>query len=233
MSSSATARHAPTLARRSRRWSTDYHDYVFRGGRFIGDFDNMYQHASEVPWHQDTHVTHWDTQIGLVMIRSRRPYGSILEIGCGLGYIAAALREVTSGDQTAIDAFDASREAIRRAKQLHPGIRFFVDNITRASFRPGRRYDLVVIRDLFWYVLERLPTVLRNIRACVRPGGLLYLGQFFPALDRPFVGKAILPTPDALLARLSDYEPIYTALLKNHRAPADGPVVHFLGRAHR
>ncbi len=65
--------------------SRDYHDYVFRNGRLLGDFDNMYRQATSVPWGQDVLFKRWYSQVGLAMVRECGPYGWILEIGCGLG----------------------------------------------------------------------------------------------------------------------------------------------------
>ena len=33
--------------------SDDDHDYVRRGGRLVGEFEQMYQKAKDVLWHQD------------------------------------------------------------------------------------------------------------------------------------------------------------------------------------
>lgn len=204
----------------------DYHDYVFKDGELVGDFDNMYRYAKGVPWDQDTRCDRWYTEAGLLMVREYSPYDTILEIGCGLGYIAAKLRQLAA---RSTDAFDVSREAIRRAAELHRGIDFYVDDIRRPEFRPRRTYDLVVVRDVFWYVFPAMATVIRNINAAVAPGARLYLAQSFPALDRPFVGKDVIPSPDALLAYFPNYEWLHTALLRNHRLAGDGPILHALG----
>lgn len=33
--------------------STDYHDYVIKEGKLIGEFEQMYQKSDGVPWHQN------------------------------------------------------------------------------------------------------------------------------------------------------------------------------------
>ena len=33
--------------------SKDYHDYVFRDGKLVGEFEAIYQNSEGVPWHQD------------------------------------------------------------------------------------------------------------------------------------------------------------------------------------
>lgn len=207
----------------------DYHDYVFRDGKLIGAFDDMYRHAKGVPWDQDKRCNHWYTDVGILMLRDLGPYDSILEAGCGLGYISAKLRQLVKPDGYGIDAFDVSAEAVRKAGELHPGIRFSVDDITRSSFDRGRQYDLVVIRDVFWYIFEQIDTVVSNLTNAVKPGGLLYLCQSFPALDGPFVGKETIPNPDALIDRFQSFDPVFSARLRNHRLTKDGPIIHFVG----
>lgn len=207
-------------------FSDDYHDYVFKNGKLVGDFDNMYRHSKEVPWHQDRVCNLWSSGVGMLMVRERAPFDHILEIGCGLGYIAQYLKPLA---RSSVDAFDVSPEAIRRAKELHPGINFSVADIAESEFAPTRQYDLVVIRDVFWYVFPKLDTVLSNISRCVKSGGALQVSQSFPALDKPFVGKDVIPSPEALIRILGEYRPLLTAILRNHHLENDGPILHFLG----
>ena len=207
----------------------DYHDYIFKDGKLVGDFDNMYRYAKGIPWDQDKHCERWYTEVGMLMLRDRGPYESILEVGCGLGFIARKLKEATRSGKGVVDAFDVSPEAIGKASRLHTGVAFYVDNIVNHCFRPRQQYDLVVVKDVFWYVFEHMETVVRNLKACVRPGGHLYIGQSFPDLNSAFVGKKIIPNPEALIAYLSDYQPVFTALLRNHTLSKDGPTLHFLG----
>ncbi|MBU2548460.1 MAG: hypothetical protein KKB20_08635, partial [Proteobacteria bacterium] len=71
--------------------STDYHDYVIKSGRFVGEFEDMYRHSSGKPWHQDELAYAIFSDIDLTVLRAlRKRYGftTIGEIGCGLGYVA-------------------------------------------------------------------------------------------------------------------------------------------------
>src|SRR5438045_191887 len=207
----------------------DYHDYVIKDGRLIGAFDEMYRHSKDVPWGQDERCNHWYTESGLLMLRDEGPFGSILEIGCGLGYITHKLRRIAASKDATIHGFDISPEAARKASELHPGIDFWADDVTRADYEPRRQYDLVVVRDVFWYIFESMERVVANIARSVRTGGRLYICQSFPALDRPFVGKQTIPNPDALLDLFSkDFTLIHTMLLRRHRVTSDGPIIQFL-----
>ena len=63
-----------------------YQDFVFRKGQFIGDFEKMYQQASEVPWHQDVlaHDFYVDLDI-LILKEMRRRFGfkSVADVAAG------------------------------------------------------------------------------------------------------------------------------------------------------
>lgn len=208
----------------------DYHNYVFRDGRFIGDFDNMYRYSNPVPWEQDKQCHDWYIDVGMAMLRDRAPYGSILEIGCGLGYIAARIKPLLGDSPGTFDAFDISPDAIQKALQIHPGISFYVDDVMKDSFVPRRSYKLVVIREIFWYTYVKMDNVIRNIDACIARDGWLYICQAFPSIDTAFVGKETLPDPDALLAHFRHYEPVYTVILRQHERIGDGPMLHLLAR---
>ena len=204
--------------------SSDYHDYVFRDGRLVGDFDNMYRYSKDVPWNQDKHCRHWYTGVGMVMLKEYAPYDRVLEIGCGLGYISTRLKKLAQS----VDAFDVSPVAVKAAKKRHKGIQFYVADISSTAFRPRKKYNLVVIRDVFWYLFPKMETVIRNINACVVNDGLLYIAQSFPALDRPFVGKDVISDPQNLLSYFSNYRPVLSASLRHHSFVNDGPILHHL-----
>jgi len=86
----------------------------------------MYRYARGVPWQQDVRCDHWPAEAGVAMLKAHAPYGAILEIGCGLGYIAAKLKALLRRPRRGrLEAFDVSPTAIRRARRLHAGSRRF------------------------------------------------------------------------------------------------------------
>lgn len=203
---------------------TDYHDYIFKDGKLIGDFENMYRYSDITPWKQDKASDEWFTKIGMVMLEDKAPYESILEIGCGLGYISSQLTK----QSTEVDAFDISAEAIKQAKALHKGINFFVKDITKSDFKTAKQYDLVVIKDLFWYIFDNLAQVFLNIQKCT--GKYLYVHQSFPRLDHDFVGKSAISGPEQLQNILSqNYNPIYIMTTQRYEYLSEGPAFYYLG----
>ena len=127
----------------------DYHDYVFKGGKLVGDFDNMYRFAAEVPWHQDKGSESWSSEVGMLMLKDRAPFDTILEIACGLGYISSKLRQLSSQKDSTLDAFDVSPEVFLKARGPHSEIGFYVDDIARTTFHPSQQVDAGLIdRDM-------------------------------------------------------------------------------------
>jgi SAM-dependent methyltransferase len=216
----------------SKGYPEDYHDYVFKDGRFVGAFDEMYRFSKGIPWDQDKRCNDWYAEVGVMMLRDKGPYSSILEMGGGLGYFADKLRRYALRGGGTMHSFDVSAEAVRRASEMHPGIEFWVEDVTRSTYAPRQRYDLVVIRDVFWYVFEHIHTVVENIARSVKPQGHVYVCQSFPALDRPFVGKETIPNPDALLGFFSPkFKPVHSMRLRQHLIESDGPILHFLSQS--
>ena len=178
--------------------SSDYHDFVFRDGRLVGEFEQMYAKAVEVPWHQDRDGERLDCRLALAVAATAQSARDVLEVGCGLGYFADLLRQTLP--EAKITGSDVSATAISKASELFPEIGFGVCDIKQPLAAVGA-YDLVVVRGSFWYLFDEMETVVANLCSLVRPGGLILVAQNFPPLDSCFVGKDVLPSPDALVER--------------------------------
>ena len=49
--------------------STDYHDYVFRNGQLVGEFEEMYRNSSSTPWNQDKQEEWIDIKLTLQILK--------------------------------------------------------------------------------------------------------------------------------------------------------------------
>ena len=70
--------------------SNNYRDFVFKDGKLIGEFEQMYQKSEEVPWHQDKTAATWHGRIGSNGIEAafeQENIKTVLEAGGGYGYI--------------------------------------------------------------------------------------------------------------------------------------------------
>jgi hypothetical protein len=47
--------------------SKKYHDYVFKNGKLIGAFDDMYKNSDEIPWHQDETIKDIFSELDILM----------------------------------------------------------------------------------------------------------------------------------------------------------------------
>lgn len=73
-----------------------YQDYVIKDGKFIGEFESMYQNVAEVPWHQDKTAYDLICEFDLTILRhfySKCKWRKILDVGCGLGYFTSRLKK--------------------------------------------------------------------------------------------------------------------------------------------
>jgi SAM-dependent methyltransferase len=214
--------------------SEDYHDYVFKNGRLIGEMDQMYQKAKDIPWHQDKEPDCLDFKIALRILETKAPYDSILEIGCGLGYLTNEVAKYCKNEYQVVGT-DISPTAIDKARKLFPNLRFEVLDITKDLYEQGwgeMKYSLVFVRGLFWYVFPGIKKGCDNIVRLIDKRGYLLVQQNFPPLDTNFVGKEVLPNPEALLSyfRPDIQESVVNYLEDNKENPVNDNWVYMFGR---
>lgn len=188
--------------------STDYHDYVFRDGRLVGDFEGMYRHSTEAPWHQDEQAGWLDVRLTLELLRDFPQFSTLRDYGSGLGHYLSILQASGLFASPSATGFDISATACQRAQASFPQHRFLSLDLTvpNATDNPacasGGR-ELHVIRGTLWYVCGALDTVIHNLRHPMKDSDLLLVVQNFPPLQSSFVGKDVLPDHHALIGRLS------------------------------
>jgi SAM-dependent methyltransferase len=175
--------------------SDRYQDYVIKDGRYVGRFEEMYRHSAEIPWHQDHTVNAVFSDLTVAILKNRR-VTSMLDVGCGLGYMTARMmREIPTLER--IVGLDISETAIVEAMRKFPGIEFRAGDLD--SLVGPERFDVVVSKDVIWYVLDALPDYLAKLAH--RSSRWIYIGQSFPE-RRPFYGDQLFPDAAALLAYL-------------------------------
>lgn len=173
--------------------STRYQDYVIRDGKYIGQFEDMYQNAAEIPWHQDETVNAIFSDLTVAILK-RRPASSLLDVGCGMGYMAARLKSEILG-LTRVVGLDISPTATAKAAVMFPDIEFRAGTLD-ADTAGGETFDVVVSKDVLWYVLDDLKGYVTQLAGKSRRW--VYIGQSFPE-KKPFLGMDILQDAQALL----------------------------------
>lgn len=181
--------------------STDYHDYVIKGGKLIGEFEQMYQNFETIPWHQDEQENWMDVELTTVFLKSKW-WGRIVDYGCGTGhYLDILLRNLNANEGI---GFDVSNTATKKAKKTFPKLNFRTANLTVSEENqflvdliPGS--TLHVIRGTLWYVFPHIEAVVKNIYTAVNLTDALLVVQNFPDLNTNFVGKEVIPNHQALI----------------------------------
>jgi len=174
--------------------STRYQDYVIRDGKFVGQFEDMYQNAAEIPWHQDETVNAIFSNLTVAILK-RRSVSSLLDVGCGMGYMAARLKSEIPG-LTRVVGLDISPTATAKAAAMFPDIEFRAGTLGTDASGGGETFDVVVSKDVLWYVLDDLEGYVAKLAGKSRKW--VYIGQSFPE-RKPFLGMEILPDAQALL----------------------------------
>ena len=108
-----------------------YQDYVIKSGKFIGEFEKMYQNHED-PWGQakDGYVENNISRQVVCNYINQFSIKSIVEFGCGLGKTTNFISNKT---EAKIIGIDISETSIGKAKSNYPKLEFRVDNITNIS----------------------------------------------------------------------------------------------------
>jgi SAM-dependent methyltransferase len=181
--------------------SKDYHDYVFRDGKLVGEFEAMYQNSEGVPWHQDELESWIDVRLTKEMLKDVGPFDEIHDLGCGLGHYLALMKDHLGAKSSRCIGYDISETACVRAKQSLPEFDFIQLDLTNtANPQPSR---LFIIRGTLWYVYPKLSSVINTIRDLMNDGDKLLVVQNFPPLCGSFIGKDVIPNHHALIKHFS------------------------------
>jgi SAM-dependent methyltransferase len=185
-------------------------EFVFKteeDGRlsFVGDFERFYKSDND-PWGQtgmDERLREYyafsrSNMLNTIdfLINSKVESVDILEVGCGLGYVSSKLQTELSGNVN-ITGIDVSSTAIEKAKIIFPSLEFIVGDIRSECLDIGKKYDIVLMAEVLWYVLEELPQVFANIDGLLRNSGFLVFSNGFPREQK--YGREIIDGFDGLV----------------------------------
>jgi len=193
----------------SRKKSHPCNEYIIKDGKFIRDFEAMYQNVLD-PWnqkarHQESllnNSTFWFLQD---VIRMGKPPRSILDIGCSEGYYAKNLLKISEYPQAMYVGTDVSSTVIQKAKlstsvkEKHR-VSFYVDDIRILNKEFIGRFDLVFSSKTLYYVAPEIDLVLNHIDS--------YL------VENGFFCFNINTTPDAFSNKWMTYEILRKKILE-------------------
>jgi SAM-dependent methyltransferase len=210
--------------------STDYHDFVIKDGKLVGEFDQMYRKSKECPWHQDEQASWLDIHILLSLLEKYGPYRGLYDLGCGLGYVLDMAAKHAAGDLgyvAEVIGYDIFEAACCNARKQFPALRFYPWDMTGIVTPPNisdiKGNRLFLVRGVLWYVFSKLDKVKANIINMTRPGDLLLISQNFPPDGTSFLGQEVIPNPETIVSLFSDFfDPIESVELKTHREKGFG-----------
>ncbi|WP_162653336.1 class I SAM-dependent methyltransferase [Lentilitoribacter sp. Alg239-R112] len=193
--------------------SKDYHDYVFRNGKLVGEFDAMYENSAKTPWNQDQQEDWFDVRVTKEFLHDLIPFSEIHDMGCGTGHYLELSRKNLGDTECKLVGYDISLNATKKAKALFPDNTYIVADLTgdepisndlMSSTQSSQR--LFIIRGTLWYVFPKLDNVVKNICGLMKSNDLLLIVQNFPPLSNNFIGKEVIPNH---LAIVDNFEPFF------------------------
>ena len=201
--------------------SDDYHEFVIKSGKLIGEFEQMYQKSKDIPWHQNEQEDWLDIRLTMELLNKYSPFDSISDFGCGLGYFLDILARKVGRSDCKLIGYDISPTCTQKAKKMFPSIEFhnfdlMKDNKQMDKEKRREEKRLFAIRGTLWYVFPNMMNVVENISKKTGEGDYLVVSQNFPPLESDFVGKNIIPNPEAIIDRFSKYfSPLSTVWLED------------------
>lgn len=177
-------------------------EFVFKESNgalvYVGDFEGLYQNETD-PWGQsataDTPMDHYykhSRQTLATLIQGIAPAGEfkVLEVGCGHGHSTQDL--ATRLPRAQITGMDISHTAVEGAQKLFPTMAFVQGDIRAAQTQHLKAFDLVVLHQMLWYVLDDIEAVVANTHHLLRDhdAAACIITQAFPREQR--FGKAVM-----------------------------------------
>ena len=157
-----------------------YQDYVIKDGKFVGEFEKMYQDC-ENPWHQMEEANISYSRADTVNSIHRLKLKNVLEVGCGLGYFTAYLAERCH--EVCLTGMDISDTAIKKAKTTFPQLSFFQGDLNSLDEAVLKRYDGIIFSEIMWYILVFLDSILKKLKMSSGGGHSLSIKRFTRAAN--------------------------------------------------
>lgn len=172
--------------------------------QYRGDFEGLYR-AMDDPWGQSGEHPRMKDYYAFSRSRllealepdkllSRFDWVSLLEVGCGNGQVVDLIRHGLNPTRV-VHGCDISHTAVERAWSLFPKNLFYRLDIANPAAVENYhwyrgRYNVVVLSQILWYVLDKLPVVFDNCAKLLHPNGRLIIQTAF--LDHQEYGREIV-----------------------------------------
>jgi SAM-dependent methyltransferase len=200
-----------------------YQDYVIKDGRLVGEFEEMYRDFAD-PWEQTTREAFAaEKAVALNAIAALSP-AKVLELGCGLGHFT---RKIKALGVPKVVGVDVSETAIAQARVAAPECEFVTADILDFQVYKKHAPDLIVMAEITWYILEKLPRFLEHVRATLPQTYLIHLLTTYPPGEQKY-GKEFFTDLKGILKYFGMNYVEYGEIVKPQHAGCAR--TYFLGR---
>ncbi len=187
----------------------DYRKYFIANGEHIGNYEEMYRACAD-PWRIEELGLRLDMQAALLLLStSGANINHFLDIGAGLGFFSSVVAETiwqSSPSATGIIT-DISPTALERALPRLNDPRLTLRPLNARTLNkepvfPEKSFDLIILAQVMWSLLESLPETLEALAKLLTPNGHLLISQhFFPPGHQGY-GQDVLTGPKDLVKHL-------------------------------
>jgi SAM-dependent methyltransferase len=118
----------------------------------------------------------------LVTEWSRSLVGPVLDAGCGPGHWT----DFMVGQGVAAEGVDVVPEFVSHARERFPHVPFRTGSITELGVPTGYADGILAWYSLIHFSPDELPSALRELARCIKPGGSLLVGFFEGAAGESF-----------------------------------------------
>ena len=184
----------------------DYHQYFIKDGCHVGDYEGMYQNCSD-PWQIESLGLRLDMKAALLLLEGRESLvQEVLDIGSGLGFFAKQFSEkiLTVNPAARFTLTDISPTAVAHLTERFsdPNFTFQTFDLRGEPVWPAGKFDLLIMSQVLWGLLEDLPAALAHLAFLSRSQGFLLISQHFPGSKQQGYGAEIVAAPEELAEKL-------------------------------
>ena len=100
---------------------------------------------------------------------------------------------------------DISENAINKATDMFPGIKFICKNILIDDITEMvGSFDFIYLKDILWYISDNAYPFFGKVASLLKPNGRIYFMQSIPS-SFDYVGSDKFPTPDSIQTLMTNY----------------------------
>lgn len=141
--------------------SDDYHDYVIKDGRLVGEFEQMYRNC-ENPWPEtEADIAENPASNRTPCVINRDGLRKVFSLGCGKGMHLAWLKRRCPDIEVA--GGDISPTAVQECLRAYPFIDARVLDVKDFSSHV-LDFDVIILREVVWYILDQWDAVCVHLK---------------------------------------------------------------------